>query len=595
MRLILRHALQLAALGLLLLGTALAQDSAVVHRYFGGFESDPSGQKHDTTRWPQLAVLGVPCTVTWKQSPTDKYTWFRGLKQGYSVSKNVLLKDEWQDLWFMGGRRLFGRRFGADNTIWEIPLTRRGKNLKLGKPVATAYTDLVFGSTCCGIRQQTTVDWFDSDGELVTTIHNARSTPSPYGSVFSVDMIDPNGIPVVAILDDKGQLVSPLLPEIKRFIHAKSRSSGGFSEYPVFAVPLNPEKTRFLPINDQGQVPTDVYKIRGYYPNRLGLPATGEPGPVTSGPLLWKGWLKEYELEDGLAYGWVSEDLKTETGIVWRSIREIAPDSPGIIGQLLDGTWMVYTFAAPSLRTEGHPYHQPLLDAPAANREDALRQFGPAYEEKIVRPRQEAQRREQERLRLYWEQRSKDNIALLIAHGYKPGQGSESPAELQTIAETLRSIRTAIELRQYRDYEEARSRLPIDWQIRYVISGGRSAFGEHYGMTADIAENYARGARDPNLAAELRERAANLRVLEEARKKQAELDAAALKKRQEEWKAQGNPATPRARSGHVYTAPSSASWVYQPQPGTPVSSSHGQYMKDLYEYGRGRDWKPAYR
>ena len=587
-----RQVLQLAAFGLLQ-SPALAQGQVPPHREFGGFESDPTGQKHDTTRWPKLQILGVLCTVTWKQSPTDKWTWFRGLKPGYGMSKNVLLKDEWQDLWVVGGRRLFGKE--VDKTIWEIPLSRKGKDLKLGKPVATNYTTISMGSTCCGVHKEGAIDWFDSDGEVIITLYNALTTPSPYGSVYSVWLRDPSGIPVLAMMDGKGQLISPLLPEVKQYIYAKARSDGGWSDYPLFAVPLNAEKTRFLPINDQGQLPTDAIKVRGYYPNRTAMPATGEPEPITSGPpLLWKGWLKEYELEEGLAYGWVSEDLKTETGIVWRSIRDITTDSPGMIGQLLDGTWMVYTTAATGLRSAGHPYHHPLLDAPTTTREEAVRQFGPAYQEKVVRPQQEAQRREQERLRLYWEQRSKDNTALLIAHGYKPGQGSESPADLQNIAETLRRIRTAIDLRLYQDYQSYINELPVDWKIRYILSGGQSAFGERYAITADVVEGYSKSVRDPQFAAELRQRAANLREVEEARKKQAELDAAAFKKRQEEWKKQGNPNGPTRPSGHVYTAPSSASWVYKPQPAG-TSPGLGQYMKDLYEYGRGRDWKPVYR
>lgn len=593
-----RQTLQLAAFGLLQV-SALAQGQESPYRYFGGFQNDPTGEKHDTTRWPVFSLLGVLCTVTWKQSPTDKWTWFRGLKQGYAVGKNVLLKDEWQDLWVIGGRRLFGRLFGADKTIWEIPLARKGKDLKLGKPVATTYTSFSLGSTCCGLKQEGTLDWFDTDGEVVVTLHNILTPPRRYGSVYCADFRDPSGLTVLGMLDDRGQLVSPLLPDVKSFIYTKSRSDGGWSEYPLLAVPLDASKNRFLPINPQGQVPAEALTVRGYYPNTLAFPATGEPKPLTSGPVLWQGWLKEYELEDGLAYGWVSEDLKTETGIVWRSIRYFGQDTTGMVGQLMDGTWMVYVFAAPNLRSAGHPYHQPLLDAPTATREEALKQFAPAYQEKIAKPREEArlaaERAEQERLRLYWEQRSKDNIALLIAHGYKPGQGSESPAELQRIAEGLRDIRTAIELRQYRDYQQALSKLPVDWQIRYVLSGGKSAFGESYGLTPEIAENYAKSARDPKLAQELRERAVTLREQEAERKKQAERAAAELKKRQAEWAKQGNPTAPRAPSGHVYTAPSSASWVYKPQPTAPASPGLGQYMRDLYEYGRGRDWKPVYR
>ena len=589
-----RQALQLALFvwaGL----PAQAQQTSKPHREFGGFESDPTGEKHDTTRWAMLLILGVLCTVTWKQSPTDKWTWSRGLKQGYAVGKNVLLKDEWEDLWLVGGRRLFGKLSGDRKTVWEIPLARKGKDLKLGKPVATNYTTISMGSTCCGVQKEGAIDWFDSDGEVIVTLYNALTPPRPYGSVYSVELRDPSGIPVLAMMDGKGQLVSPLLPEVKQYIYAKTRSDGGWSDYPLFAVPLNAEKTRFLPINDQGQLPTDAIKVRGYYPNRTAMPATGEPEPITSGPrVLWKGWLKEYELEEGFAYGWVSEDLKTETGIVWRSIRDITTDSPGMIGQLLDGTWMVYTTAATSLRSAGHPHHHPLLEAPTATREEAVRQFGPAYQEKVVRPQQEAQRREQERLRLYWEQRSKDNIALLIAHGYQPGQGSESPAELQRIAETLRRIRTDIDLRLYQDYQNDINALPVDWKIRYILSGGQSAFGERYAITADVVEGYSKSVRSPQFATELRQRAASLRAVEEARKKQAELDADAFKKRQEEWKKQGNPNSPARPSGHVYTAPSSASWVYKPQPAS-TSPGLGQYLKDLYEYGRGRDWKPVYR
>lgn len=592
-----RQALQLAAFGLLQ-GPALAQGQATPHRSFGGFENDPTGEKHDTTRWAMLPILGVLCTVTWKQSLTDKWTWFRGLKQGYAVGKNVLLKDEWQDLWVVGGRRLFGRLFGkeVDKTLWEIPLVRKGKDLKLGKPIATNYTTISMGSTCCGIQKEGSIDWFDSDGEVIVTLYNALTPPRPYGSVYSVELRDPSGIPVLAMMDGKGQLISPLLPEVKQFIYTKTRSDGGWSEYPILTVPVDKAKNLFLPINDQGQLPTDALKVRGYYPSIAFPPLGTADSPfIGARTVLVGGWLKEYDLEGSAAYGWVSEDLKRETGPVWRSMHNLpAPYPECMVGELLDGTWMVYRLAQWKQRDAGLPRHEPMLPEPAPSRDEALRRLPPLYQEKIVKPREEARQREQERLRLYWEQRSKDNIALLIAHGYTPGKGTETPAELQRIAETLRRIRTAIDLRLYQDYQRYINELPVDWQIRYILSGGQSAFGERYAITAEVVEGYAKSVRNPQFAAELRERATSLRAVEEARKKQDEVDAAAFKKRQEEWKKQGNPNGPSRPSGHVYTAPSSASWVYKPQPAS-TSPGLGQYMKDLYEYGRGRDWKPIYR
>ncbi|WP_309714151.1 hypothetical protein [Armatimonas sp.] len=601
-----RQALQLAAFGLLQ-GPALAQGQGIPHRYFGGFENDPTGEKHDTTRWAKLPILGVLCTVTWKQSPTDKWTWFRGLKQGYAVGKNVLLKDEWEDLWLVGGRRLFGKLSGDRKTVWEIPLARKGKDLKLGKPVATTYTDLWLGGTLAGVRNPRTVqlaseydgslqpntvadiDWLDSDGEVITTLHSVLRPPDSYYQCYTIEFLDPGNRKVRGFLDKQGQLLSPLLPEARSFVYVE-----GNRETFWYAVPVNEQKTRFFPITQQGQIPTDVLNVRGYYPN-ITFPAPGTPETAFS-PVIVGGWLKEYELESGLAYGWVSKNLKQETGPMWRSMQRLpAPKVECLLAELLDGSWMVYRLAHYTLRDAGQPAHEPLLPEPAPSRAEALRRLEPVYQEKIVKPQEEARQRELEQARRYWEQRSKDNITLLIAHGYKPGQATETPAELQGIAEALRSIRTAIELRQYNDYQQALARLPTDWQIRYIISGGQSAFGEHYSITADVVEGYAKSARDPQLAAELRQRTVSLRAQEEARKKQAELDATAFKKRQEEWKQQGNPNGPAKPSGHVYTAPPSASWVYKSQPSTPTSSGLGQYMKDLYEYGRGRDWKPVYR
>ena len=409
-----------------------------------------------------------------------------------------------------------------------------------------------------------------------------------YYQCYTVEFLDPGKRKVRGFLDKQGQLLSPLLPEARRFVYNE-----GNRETFWYAVPVNEQKTRFFPITQQGQIPTDVLNVRGYYPN-ITFPAPGTPETAFSSVIVG-GWLKEYELESGLAYGWVSKNLKQETGPMWRSMQSLpAPKIECMLAELLDGSWMVYRMAHYTLRDAGQPAHEPLLPEPAPSRAEALRRLEPVYQEKIVKPQEEARQRELEQARRYWEQRNKDNITLLIAHGYKPGQGSESPAELQKIAETLRSIRYDIEFNRPQEYADHIMQLPGDWWIRYTLYGGKNFSGERYGMTADVAASYAQSARDPKLAAELHNLATSLRAQETAKKEAQAKAAEELKKRQEEWKKQGNPNSPARPSGHVYTAPSSAVWVYKPQPAS-TSPGLGQYMKDLYEYGRGRDWKPVYR
>lgn len=536
-----------------------------------------------------------------------------------------VLATEWHQLWLLSGRRVFGRKVGEkdDAPLWEIPVSRKGNELKFGKPIPTPYVDIMISPErpTVGIRSIKIIevpsdhpsnkgqlvvdnihvlDWFDSDGEVITTLHNVAllGGPVPYGEVFRVGFMDPSGNSVLGFLDKKGQLTCPLLPEPKQFIYTKT-----VNEYPLYTVLVDKEKNLYLPVNEQGQFPTDAIKIRGYYPDiAFPPPGVADTPFIGSRTVLIDGWLKEYDLEGSLAYGWVSKDLKRETGPVWRSMHRLpAPYPECMLGELLDGTWMVYKRAHWKQQDAGLPSHEPMLPEPAPTRDEALRRLPPFYDTKITQPREEARQKELEDARRYWEQRSKDNIALLIAHAYKPGQSKETPTELQRIAETIRELQSLAEKARQSPgfgyetkYRQELEKLPHDWMLRYLRYGATSFSGQKFAFTSQDLESYAKSAQNPALAAEFRTQAATVREQEEARKRAEAKAAEELKKRQEEWKKQGNPTAPRAPSGHVYTAPPSATWVYKPQPAS-TSPGLGQYLKDLYEYGRGRDWKPVYR
>ena len=633
-----RQALTLAALGIWETRRALAapEDADALTRVFdispSGFGSPEWAQSE---RWPQFPLLGVLCTISWGlppgADPKKAGTYdlrFRGLQLGYSRGK-ALLPTEWSKFWIYRGTRLFGRKQNERDTdlVWEIPLTKKGKNLAVGKPVQTPYRNLELSPALrtgyaevytysqfeavpggsAEVRYQTaTVDFLDED--LNPTIRLKGLTGKAgfpcvygYGKHFRIETTDPSKIAVTGIVDATGQLIGPLIPlsETQMFVAASARPSGGFYENFILGVATGPERKSFYPISPDGLLPVDPLPFKGYYPTAA-LPAAGEPEAIPTKNqhlVLNAGWLKEYALPSGTAYGWVNFNLTYETGPVWRSIRWHPTISSVAVGELLSGGWMVYLMnpAGETLASDWKA-HVPMLPEPATTREDALRLFAPIYQEKIVKPREEGIRREREAAIRYWEERRKDNVALLRAHGYQPGSGKESSSDLQIIAKTIRAIQGAIDRRHYLDYSAALDRLPFDWKVRYQLYAPRIWYGQtDFRLDSKTADAYARSVSDPALATLLRERGEILRSQEEAQKKENERAAAEQKKQADLWAKQ-----PRA-TGRVYTAPTSAGWLYSGgsslQPVNTIrAEAMSQYMKDLGSYIHGNSiWKPTLR
>lgn len=333
---------------------------------------------HAQTRIPQVSVHspGTPkfrgelVTLTHTAAARAGLKGLVALGPGQNVlNVNVgtqLLDPEWSDI-VVTPDAIFAQRRWDDPVYVKIPVERSAKTWKVGKPIPTIYKKVYASSdngrenryfprpVWLGLREVSAeglllIDVLDDSGQPVATLDRilppTQGPKGPAGNVkgksldAGLDMLseqvlaarfrDELGNELLGIMDRRGTFLGPPLANVRAFTPPYRYYEAPYVHY---AVPLNPEATRFIPLRLDGTMPIETSATRGYIP--INIPRLRDN---------INGWLKEYE-EGGVSYwGWCSTDLEEQTGPIWRVVREHRPpNSPWyLLGQLRDGTWMVY-------------------------------------------------------------------------------------------------------------------------------------------------------------------------------------------------------------------------------------------------------------
>jgi hypothetical protein len=347
--------------------------------------------------------------------------------------------------------------------------------------------------------------------------------------------------------------------------------AGGDDKRLVYAIPANAEHTRWIPLTAEGTIATEPFPCTGY------LPHWGVPSRDLSLPRAVYGWLKEYDLPSGKAYGWVSPDLAEDSGPRWRAMEEYYhgwnPETPYdyvLLGQEMDGSWMVYEIAWGAAQP-----HRAVLAATVATREAALAAWRPIRDAK--RQAQALVDLEENRKRMIaWREYVK-SLGIDSFEGLTPEQASALPSQLY-------SITGALARRDYNAFDSEWQSLPGDYYLRYMLKAYNL---RRISLDPQHVREYAATARDQALAGTLRSLADDLerdaKAREEARKQEAEGRTAAA-------------AAANARAAEpVPSWSSSAGSSLSASDRAYVESSraHEQYMQQMSSYLGGQSaWRP---
>ncbi|MFM1873403.1 MAG: hypothetical protein RL398_2825, partial [Planctomycetota bacterium] len=378
-----------------------------------------------TDRIAASELRGVAVEVFVRRGDPTGAKGLREVLPGGEGRYRTLIEPAWANLFTFRGKKVFARKdgeHGLRDELWEIPVENRDGRLVFGEPKKSAYRSLQAnfvgpedgydsmldrrpyiarmnapGAVVLGIRSQRHVelpatieyrrdiggavqseqiyelDLLDDDLEPLVSLHNTRGVPRAYGDGAMVAFDHPSGLPVTVFLDAKGRARSPEMMGVTPFWRM-------FQDGPVaYAIPADAEMTRWIPLNAEGTIGVEPLPCSGYLPY-YGVPSRKLPLPRAA-----EGWLKEYVLPNGKAYGWVTLDLSDETGPLWRAMEQYYhgrdPSRPyeyDLVGQQLDGTWMVYTPVP-----EAFPPHRPLLKVGAPSRNDALVAYEPIRQQRI--------------------------------------------------------------------------------------------------------------------------------------------------------------------------------------------------------------------
>lgn len=560
--------------------------------------------------------LGVPVEVFVRQGDSTAARGLRQVLPGGPGNYRTLIDPAWATLFTFRGKKVYARKYGEhglEDTLWEIPVENRGGALSFGEPKKSPYLSLSanfvgpedgYGAgvdlapylalmnaptaVVIGVRSQVymelpatieyrrdvggtsqgvqiyTLDLLDADLEPMVTLHNTRGLPRAHGDGAMVAFDHPSGLPVTVFLDAKGRPRSPEMMGVTPFWQLFEDGVVGY------AIPADAEHKRWIPLTAEGTIATEPLPCSGY------LPHLGVPSRDLHLPKAIRGWLKEYALPNGKAYGWAALDLSDETGPLWRSMEEFyhgwdssMPYDYVLIGQQLDGTWMVY-----DSHPRAFPPQRPALSVGQPTRDAALQAFLPIRNQRRA-ALAAAERIENEKRMVAWRQYVKD-LGIDSFAGLTAAQASELPSQLY-------AIQGALGRRDYLEFDSLWQRLPGDYYYRYLLKAYNLG---RVGVTPELARESAGRVRDPSLASTLRNLAADLEA-------QAVARAEAAKKAKEQAAAAAARARESVEAPPSWSGASASSLSASDRAYVQSSRSHEQYMTQMWNYLGGQSaWRP---
>lgn len=519
-----------------------------------------------------------------------------------------LIKPEWEGVWIAQERFIFAiPKKDTSGKLWLFPNAIVKDLVKVDKPVLTPYKNIYGGVTSfimggvsisesmsransskevfairsdieTGIRpgiealsrlhlsyqsgRAISLDVMDRDFNVKFTVHNARTLPKRYGSVWRIEYDTNDLSPTTVFLNDDGQPVSPDIPLIREFAHG------------VMAIPTTLEFERYIPILPNGRTKLEPTPTAGYYPD-----------VAIRDKKAWYGynfsnWIKEYITPDGPRYGWANLDLSKESGPLWKSIKwwehSFNPQAPGesIVAELIDGTWMIYDIKPNS---GGEMPHRPYFEKPFATRQEAINAFVPIYNREIAEPIIARKREEAKQYAIKYEEMTRYlEIDPAMSAGTMP------VSELRSLL--YRTV-TLFNARLYNDFDEVYKQLPGDYFLKYLALAYQL---RRVGLSSETALSYANSAVNPGIKRTFISISENI-------KREAELDAAraaeAKKAREMGWSDPGKFGARNPSPTPGWSSP----WKdpYAPPSYAEASKRHEQYMSEMWKYlGGQQSWRP---
>lgn len=491
---------------------------------------------------------------------------------------------------------VFALRNWDDPTWVRIPVEQSGKKWKVGQPTPTIYKKVYASSdngrenkyfprpVFLGLREVSPeglllIDVLDDSGQPVATLDRIlRPTEGPKGPAGNVkgksldaglDMLSENvlaarfrdelGNELLGLMDRRGAFLGPPLANVRTFAPPYRYYEMPYAHY---AVPLDAAATRFMPLRLDGTMPIETSPIKGYIPvNILRLRN------------LINGWLKEYD-ENGVSiWGWCTPDLEEQTGAIWRTVREYRPSNAHwyLLGQLRDGTWMVYERRTIE-RKSGADVTMPeaLLPKPAATEQAAIDGIFGALQARHNKATQAA-------------------LAQMTSTA-TPSDGRVTAVSLAAEIPSLRLDAMALDTALYKgDWIEARhlaSRIGGDFAVLYHLAHGNRGGAPYPGFWYQLSVQ----ARHPKLKAEAYARY-EARDAELRRQHSADIASIALAKQARE----GREASAReaARRWMLTTGAEQAALAAAKPSEAARAQAVQTYMQNFDRYVRGQQsWEP---
>lgn len=523
-----------------------------------------------------------------------------------------LVKPEWEKLFVVKGKYLFGRKKGEwDKPLYLLDHSRTKDSLKFSAPVQTPYVQIMgaylsyelggmtietlnrmnSSGPLFGIRSSVNTERYPSDQAIkelqipyqsgfvhnldflddelapLFTLYNVRNFPRRYGKVWRVDYDTTSPSPITVFLNDNGEPVSPEIPLIKAF---------NGDDNPTLAIPTSLEFKRFVPILSDGTMKVEPVPTAGYYPSG----ALYEDESRFVG--IVRCWTKEYLTPDGPRFGWASLDLKHESGPIWRSIKwfthglnQLSPNSQEIVAQLNDGTWTVYHAVTDSVDTELP--HRPWVPGTYPTRQAAISAFAKVYAKEVAEPALAEAKRQWEAQKKAYEEQGK----WLGIDDSMNSAGMDRATLQSLLYQTVTSLNAGLDS----DFNQVRQRLPGDYYLKYlaVAYHMRLVF-----LTESQALESAQRAQNALVKSTFEGIAKQL--VQQLKEDQARAEA--LKKAREAERNNPNRYRPvPTGSGGGFTSP-----FRDPYAGPSYaerSRAHEQYMGEMWKYlGGQQSWRP---
>lgn len=522
-----------------------------------------------------------------------------------------ILKPEWFTVHIVQGRYIVAlANDPKDRKVWIVPIEVKNNRIKADKPVRTPYIDIYGGVTSfltgginipdsmaqadaaqdvfavrsdeeTGIRpgiealaelhigyqsgRIMTLDVMDRDFNIKFTVHNARELPSRHGKVWRIKYDTSLIAPSTVFLNDSGEPVSPAFPLVREM-------NGG-----VLAVPTTLEFARYIPILPDGTLKVEAFPTKGYVPDYALEKKPWVPYQVP-------GWIKEYITPDGPRFGWSDLNLTKETGPLWRSIEwfdnsSFNREAPtrSVLGQLSDGTWMMYSLRPQS---DGSLPHVPYFDKSFPTREALMAAYVPVYnkavEPEVARRREQARQEAIKYAAAYQEMTKYLEIDPTMSAGDVP---------METLRSLLYQTVTPLSARLYNDFDAARQKLPGDYYLKYLAVAYNL---RRVSISEADARSYAARSNHSGIKQTFLSIAENIKSEAQIR---AAREAEAKRAKERGWSDPDRFSTrpPVATPGwsnpwsNPYGQPTYAE----------ASRRHEQYMNDMWKYLGGQQaWRP---